>query len=469
VLIRDAELGGRRVDCRLAGDRIAEIAEGLARRPGEPVHEAAGGALLPGLHDHHLHLAALAAARASIRCGPPEVRDEAGLAATLAAAAPGADGWIRGVGYHEHVAGWPDRHRLDAWRSDQPVRVQHRGGAWWLLNGAALARLGLAGPLPGDLPPGVERDPRGRATGRVHRSDVWLRERGLPPTPIDLPGAADALAARGVAGFTEATPHNGLAELECLRGLRREGRLGPLVRLMGGAELDRADATADGVEVGEHKILLDEIDLPALPRLAARIGVAHAARRAVAIHCVTAAELALAVGALEEAGVRAGDRLEHASVTPDGWLAVLARLGLTVVTQPGFVHERGDDYARDVEPREQPWLYRGASFEREGVALGGGTDAPFGEPDPWRAMQAAVTRRTRAGRRLGPSEALSPERALALFTTAPARPGGPARRVAAGGDASLCLLDRPWSAAREGLAEVRVRATWAAGRRIWCG
>ena len=41
---------------------ISAIATGLRPRPGEQVIEADGAALLPGLHDHHLHLASLAAA-----------------------------------------------------------------------------------------------------------------------------------------------------------------------------------------------------------------------------------------------------------------------------------------------------------------------------------------------------------------------------------------------------------------------
>ena len=62
--------------------------------------DAAGGALLPGLHDHHVHLMAMAAARDSVDVGT------AGLAALRTA--PGDD-WVRAVGYHESIAGPLDR------------------------------------------------------------------------------------------------------------------------------------------------------------------------------------------------------------------------------------------------------------------------------------------------------------------------------------------------------------------------
>jgi predicted amidohydrolase YtcJ len=82
-------------------------------------------------------------------------------------------------------------------------------------------------------------------------------------------------------------------------------------------------------------------------------------------------------------------------------------------------------------------------------------------------MQAAVDRRTAAGALLGAGEALSPERALALFTTPPDAPGAAPRRIMPGARADLCLLDRPWSRARGALASDAVAATIAAGRPIW--
>ena len=82
-------------------------------------------------------------------------------------------------------------------------------------------------------------------------------------------------------------------------------------------------------------------------------------------------------------------------------------------------------------------------------------------------MQAAVDRRTESGAVLEPVEGLDPERALALFTTASAAPGGAPRRVAVGERADLCLLDRPWSAARDVLASECVAAVLCAGHVVF--
>ena len=57
LLIRQVELDGvMGLDVRCREGRIDEIGRGLARHPGETAIDARGGALLPGLHDHHMHL-----------------------------------------------------------------------------------------------------------------------------------------------------------------------------------------------------------------------------------------------------------------------------------------------------------------------------------------------------------------------------------------------------------------------------
>ena len=171
----------------------------------------------------------------------------------------------------------------------------------------------------------------------------------------------------------------------------------------------------------------------------------------------------LAAAAFQAAGAREGDRVEHAAVAPPETLTLLAALPVTVVTQPNFVAERGDVYAQEVATADQPYLYRCQGFLDAKVPLGGGTDAPFGEPDPWAAMRAAVDRRTPQGRVMGRDERITPERALALFTSPPSAPGAAPRPIAVGATADLCLLERPWREARERLASDDVAACICAG------
>ncbi len=458
MLIRAAEVSGERRDLRVAGGHIAELAERLTPRAGEEVIEAGGGALLPGLHDHHLHLFALAVAQRSVRCGPPQVADRAGLAAALCAGESHA-GWLRGVGYHESVAGALDRRLLDGFDLEHPVRIQHRSGAQWGLNSRGIAALGLDAGVDA---PGVERDAAGAATGRLFGLDAWLRER-LPRTGRpDLTQTGRRLAACGVTGVTDASVGNGPDELRAFSDALMRGELRQRLVLMGSAALPEPEA-GTRLSRGAVKLVLNESRLPELEELTACIAEAHAAGRGVAIHCVTRVELVLATVAFGAAGGRDGDRIEHAAVAPDDLMPRLAALPLSVVTQPNFVAERGDAYRVDVEPRDRPWLYRCRGFLTAGVPVGAGTDAPFGDPDPWRAMRAAVERRTANGAEFGASEALTPEQALSLFTTRPDAPGAAPRRIAVGAVADLCLLDTPWSEARLDLSARHVRAAWCDG------
>ena len=441
TLIVNAEVEGRPgLDVRCRGGVVAEIGERLIPAPNELVVHAGGGTLLPGLHDHHIHLPAFAAARRSVHCGPPHAADREELADALRNA-PG-EGWIRGVGYHESVAGALTPPALDALLAHRPVRIQHRSGKMWFLNSEAIRRLG----------------PEAHG-GQLFRRDEWLREQ-LDDTASETAFAADmeaasrSLSGLGVTGLTETTPTND----ERTAARYRDFRLWQHVNLMGDESLPS----------GSLKLMLDDAKLPTFEQFQARIAAAHDRGRPVAVHCVTRTELVFALAALREAGTMAGDRLEHAAVADQAALGLLRdaeteRGHLAVVTQPHFIAERGDQYLRDVPPADHPHLYRCRGFLDADIPLGGGTDAPFGNADPWAAMDAAVTRRTASGTVVGEREALTPEQALALFLAPLATPGGTRRRVAVGCPADLCVLDAPWERARAALHKDRVLATLIGG------
>ena len=226
-------------------------------------------------------------------------------------------------------------------------------------------------------------------------------------------------------------------------------------------------APSGRVARGAVKALLDDPTPPDFEAFCAAIRAAHAAGRAFAVHCVTRAQGFFAAAAFRDAGARRGDRLEHASVAPPELVALAAELGLAVVTQPHFLAERGDDYRREVEADDLPWLYRARGWLTAGVALGAGSDAPYGSPDPWCGIAAAVHRCSASGAALGPGEALTPEQALALYAAPLCDPGGPARGIAVGADADLCLLDRPWRDARSDSSSANVQVATRSRNRIF--
>ena len=459
MLITNAEIYGAAdaapKDLRIEHGRIAGIGT-LMASPGETVIDAVGGALLPGLHDHHIHLLSYAASLNSVRCGPPDVHDEEQLVSALRARSEG--GWLRGYGYHESVAGEIDRRWLDQHLPDRPVRVQHRSGRLWILNTAALEALDELQAGSGSQDLTLAND------GRLYDQDAPLGAllgRELPP----VAEASRQLASFGVTGITDMTPSNDAENLALFSELRQSGALTQTVALAGSPALPYPHA-ADGIRTAATKIHLHDSALPEFTALCRTIADSHTSDRPVAVHCVTEVELVFALAAIDEAGTLQGDRIEHASVAPPHLLDSLARLGLTVVTQPNFISERGDAYLRDIVAEEIPWLYRARGFSAQGIPLAGGTDAPFGAADPWIAIRAAVRRTTASGCELGPAEALTPEAAVALFLGSPESPALP-RRIEAGASADLCLLNRPWAEARDRLEHTLVRATFSAGRQTY--
>lgn len=441
LTIRNVEIDGRTgLDVRIADSRIAEIGVGL-RGPQEI--DGQGGALIPGLCDHHIHLFGLAARAESL------ILDQ--VAAATQSRPPGA--WIRVLDYHERDAGELTRADLDALAPRHPVRVQHQTGSLWILNSLALDAL-----AEGDDPPGLER-----ATGRLWRGDAWLRDRiAAPPPPLAPIGAQ--LAAYGITALTDASVTTDAAGAARLAEAHRSGALPQRLTLMSGGPLA---APSDGAfAVGPVKVLLDDHSLPDFDDFVARVAHARRQGRNVAVHCVTAAELALTLAVFDAAGSQVGDRVEHGGVIPVEAVPALQRQRLTVVTQPVFIAERGDRYAAEVPSGDQPDLYRCASLLAAGVPVAASSDAPYGSADPWASIAAAVRRRSRGGVLLGADERIDARRALSLYLDDPAAPGRGSRRVAVGAPADLCLLDAPL---REVLATPdasHVRATLIAGRVV---
>jgi predicted amidohydrolase YtcJ len=438
-------------DVRVEAGRIREIGA-LIPGAGEEILDAKGGALLPGLHDHHIHLAALAAKQASVPCGPPEVSDAQGLAAALSRA---GTGWLRGIGYQESVAGMLDAEMLDGLAPDRPVRIQHRSGRMWFLNSLALEVL-LANRPP---PPGLDR-----TSGRLFDEDRWLRET-LGSVPPEFAKISVKLAAMGVTGLTDMSPSNDLTMAAYFAHEQASGALRQRSVLAG--TLDLADGRfGDALTLGPAKLHLHEADLPNLDATIFFMATAHEQGRGVAIHCTTETELVYALAALETAGVMRGDRIEHVGVAHDEHVAAMARMGLWACSQPHFIAERGEQYLRDVEARDRPVLYRLASLSRAGIALSAGSDAPFGTHDPWAAIRAAVSRETLGGTVIGPDEALTPEQALSLFIADPLDVTRQ-RRVEVGARADFCLLNQPWETARLRLNAGDVRATMIGGSLVY--
>lgn len=464
LLIQNAEINGiPGLHVLIESGRIRSIGHSVppAPRPALQI-DAKGGVLLPGLTDHHIHLLATAAKRASLSA--EHVTSFEGLTTLIRNAAcslsPGE--WLRVTELDTFAVGIPDKDALDRIESTHPIRIQDRTGALWILNTYGLSL--IVSSSDHHLPEGVERNEAGQITGRVWRESDWLKDR-LKSSPPDLEGLGAELSSLGITSVTDASVSTTQEMAVLLGRAHKSGRLPQRLRLMSGGKLSPCEAGS--FEIGETKVLLDERSLPDFDELGLTIRQSREQSRRVAMHCVTAVELSYCLAAFETYGAYPGDRIEHGSIIPKEAIAPIKKLGLVVVTQPGFLHARGERYLARVDPCEQGDLYRCASLVEQEIPVAFSSDAPYGPVDPWLAMRTATDRLTEMGHSICPQERIPAGRALDMYLGTPAYPTARARQVRVGTAADLCLLKLPLMEALNDLSRHHVAATFINGRIVF--
>jgi predicted amidohydrolase YtcJ len=200
------------------------------------------------------------------------------------------------------------------------------------------------------------------------------------------------------------------------------------------------------------------------------------ARRAglpVAVHAVEVDAIGATLAALARAPVRAqgsrlSDRIEHCALCPPELASSIARAGIAVVTQPGFLLARGDKYRHDVEAPLWSWLYPLRSLRDAGVTIAAGSDAPVAPPAPRLALLGATRRGEDGKPALAADQSLTDGEALDLLTSAPAALRGEADRAGRLGPGFRAdLVVAEGDPRGDGWARLRIRDTLIAGRVAW--
>lgn len=391
-----------------------------------PTVDLEGRWVAPGFVDPHVHVRAVASARASVDVSEARNAEEVLRLVEDAAGSVEPDAWVSlwGLQPEELARGLAPRSEdLDRAAGGRPVRIRHRSTHAWLFSTRALDHLSLRSGRPPETVT-LEVDASGRPTGAVIDHGGWVGERMgriTPATRIDdeVRAWSRQLAREGVVAIVDATARNGRAELEQLRDWSSDG---VIVQRLAAMAAPSETRSPDGLRFAGHKLMSpfdpDELRTTILASWDAGIDVA--------VHCLEAAELGALIEAVEPISppARGTLRIEHASVCPPEWLPRIRRLGATVVTHPGFVHAHGDRYLRHAELQPHEWLYRHASWIRAGVPLAFASDAPAGPTDPLQWLRSACSRRTRSGAVLGADEAIDVDEALWCATVGAARAAG---------------------------------------------
>lgn len=199
---------------------------------------------------------------------------------------------------------------------------------------------------------------------------------------------------------------------------------------------------------------------------------AHAAGLQTATHAQSPTAIAMVVDALEAALAERPDadarhRIEHCGLPTEGDIARMAALGIRPVNQPQHHYNWGEGVEQAIGTPGERFNPLG-EFVAAGVPVTISSDAPVAEPRPLEAMQAAVTRVTRRGTKLGP-DALRIDAAAALraHTLEGAVSIGREHELgslAVGKRADFAVLSAdPLAVPGEELAAIRVLETWVDG------
>jgi predicted amidohydrolase YtcJ len=354
--------------------------------------------VVPGFVDAHIHIRAAASVGAAIDLSYVRSREVllSNLKDTAASAPPG---WLSFAGLQ--LDDVPTVAELDASAPHHLVRIRHRSLHAWLLNSSASGKAGVP-PSDGWVPDAV-----GRISARLGRvTEAASFERILAEW-------SHARLSEGVTSVVDATATNGLTQI---------GQLGEWYDRQVLLQMPAAFSSSPvGQQTGGPPVLAVKVLVPNGDNLAqeleSQIRTAWSAGFVAAVHCPDLETLAVLLEILERAGDNRGRvRIEHASVCPDQWVHRVAKMRASVVTHPAFIHTHGDRYLGDASLAPHDWLYRLASWQKAGVPVAVGSDAPAGPADPLLAWRASISRRTASGQLLGPDESLTPIDALAAIT-----------------------------------------------------
>lgn len=214
---------------------VGQEAAVAATVPGARTIELAGAAVLPGLHDTHVHSMFAGLEQFQCRFDYGATPEQIVSAVRDCAATRKAGEWVIGGNWVGAAFVDTEQHRrlLDAVAPRNPVVLSDEAHHSLWVNAAALAAAGIDRHTPD--PPGgiIERDASGEPNGLLREDAALLVERVMPPPDEAMRRRALALSARqmlsfGITSYTEASVRE--AEIGTFAALSGEGVLKQRVR-----------------------------------------------------------------------------------------------------------------------------------------------------------------------------------------------------------------------------------------------
>lgn len=208
------------------------------------------------------------------------------------------------------------------------------------------------------------------------------------------------------------------------------------------------------------------------------VAKAHAAGLQTATHAQSPIAIKMVVDAVEAALAANPDpdarhRIEHCGLPAEAEVARMAELGIRPVNQTQHYYNWGEGVEQAIGTPGERFNPLG-EFRDAGVPMTISSDAPVAEPRPLEAIQAAVTRVTRRGAKLGPdSLRITAAEALRAHTLEGAVSIGRedelgSLEVGKRADFAVLAAD-PLSVDAATIGSIEVLETWVDGKRVFAG
>lgn len=462
---------------------ITEI--GLASNTDGPRVDHAGGVILPGLRDGHIHPIALAAADDQVDLSDVTSIEEA-LDRIRERAARSAGPVVAVALDDERLSErrMPTALELDSAVGDRPVLVYRHCSHKATANSAALKAGGLGRESSNPAGGRIGRTLDGSLNGVLEESAIALVSTQLSagstgPTPEAVRDVLHRLRRRGIVSVDAMVSFGasmwcaGTDELSTILALGGDPVVEISVFVICDSVQDLRDAArrldsagprisfagwkgfADG-SLGARTAALRSpyADDPATRGLMVGSNLAELSEAAVelggvaAIHAIgdravqTGLEIADALGPNTV-------RIEHASVIDPDQVAHMAAAQVLASIQPSFATSDRVWIERRLGSQRAAWTYPFASMQRAGVTMRGGSDAPIESADPFVGIQDACLPR---------AEALDREKAIDLYAAVPLQVGAPATFL-------ICDSD-PLEVPVDEISRIEVRQVWIEGVRV---
>jgi len=457
-------------------DRIAQavsVSKGLIQKvgrdsevspligPNTQVVDLNGRTVTPGMIDAHNHMVYFGEQlkyRLDIR--PPKVMTKMDVLRVLREATktkPEGD-WIYGCqGFALHIKDSPTRWELDEVSPKHPVYLPHMSGQYAIVNSLALKLAGVNKFTPHPYGGRIEKDEKtGEPTGRLMQYPAEDLVRRIIPKP-SVEGYEEAIRyAAGLFlpyGITSVQDvivyirhhtkiYEQMAEkqtlpvrlyiLEYIDSLKKAREMASLHHhfhsptcTFGGWKLAIDGGGAAGTVLMYDKSQFGSKHAFPLHRpeeFNKIVKVLHESGFQISIHVVGDEGMDICLDAYEKAFPATSlskhrHRLEHANFPTQRNLDRMQKMGIVASIQPSWIHLYGDGFrlgfGEEIANRTIPVK----SFLKRGIPVAFGSDVPATQVfEPYWSFIGAVTRRTRSGRLLAPSEAITMKEALRAYT-----------------------------------------------------